>query len=158
VSKATGGENVKAIDSNVRGVIELPKETKRRLKELRALSRAAEDGDEEARAELKRALLESSPEVIARASDIGRKAAYFLIETAAGEQPLTQYALSARMNLMRAEIAGPDASPLERLLTERVVACWLLVELFEALTAPQLYKAGSESRVPFSATTSTGKR
>ena len=134
-------ENAKAI--------ELPEETKQRLKELRALSKAAEAGDEEAKRELKRMLLDSSPKVIARASDIGRKAAHFLIETAAGENLLTQYALSGRLDLMRAEIAGENPTPLEILLTERVVACWILVELFEALMAPQLWKAGSQSRVSF---------
>ncbi len=146
-----GGENVKAIESttNVREVIELPEETKQRLKELRALSRAAEDGDEEARAELKRALLESSPEVIARASDIGRKAQHLLISAAAAKDPLIEYALSARLDLLRAEIASENPTPLESLLTERVVACWMLVELFEALMAPQLHEAGSKSRVSF---------
>jgi hypothetical protein len=29
------------------------------------------------------------------------------------------------MELMRAELAGPDPTPLERLLVERIVACWL---------------------------------
>jgi hypothetical protein len=142
---------VKAIESttNVREVIELPEETKRRLKELRALSRAAEDGDEEAKRQLKKALLESSPEVIARASDIGRKAQHLLITTAAAEDLLVQYALSARLDILRAEIAGENPTPLEILLTERVVACWILVELFEALMAPQLWKAGSQSRVSF---------
>jgi hypothetical protein len=32
-------------------------------------------------------------------------------------------ALSARLELMRAQIAGEDPSPLETLLTERVVSC-----------------------------------
>ncbi len=76
---------MKAIESAK--VIKLPEETKQRLKELRALSEAAEGGDEEAKKELKRMLLESSPQVIARASDISRKAAHLLISTAAAEDP-----------------------------------------------------------------------
>ncbi len=54
------------------------------------------------------------------------------------------------MDLLRLEIAGENPTPLESLLVERVVACWIWVELFEVLTAPQLYKAGSKSHVPFS--------
>jgi hypothetical protein len=63
--------------------------------------------------------------------------------------------------MMRAEIAGENPTPLEVLLTERVVACWLLVELFEWLMATQLWKGNPpENRVPSlpSSTTSAGKR
>jgi hypothetical protein len=50
--------------------------------------------------------------------------------------------------MMRAEIAGENPTPLEVLLTERVVACWLLVELFEWLMATQLWKGNPpENRV-----------
>jgi hypothetical protein len=144
-----GGKDVKAIESsNVREVIELPEETKQRLKELRALSKAAEGGDEEAKRELKEALLESSPAVITRASDVGRMAAHLLIDTAAAKDPLIKGALSARMDLLRAEIAGENPTPLESLLTERVVACWLWVEVFEAIISPQLWTGGSAQLLP----------
>jgi hypothetical protein len=46
-------------------------------------------------------------------------------------------ALQARMRHMRAEIAGENPTPLEVLLTERVVAGWLLVEVLEGLIAAQ---------------------
>ncbi len=127
----------------------LPADAKGRLDELRELSERAEAGDAGAKKELKRAVRESSPEVIARASDVGRKAQHSLIGTVAGGDPLTEYALSGRLDMMREEVAGENPTPLESLLTERVVACWILVELFEALMAPQLWKAGSESRVSF---------
>jgi hypothetical protein len=40
---------------------------------------------------------------------------------------------------MRAEVAGGgEATPLEVLLAGRVVACWLLVELLDALMSAQL--------------------
>ncbi len=52
---------------------QLPAAVKKQLDELRELSKRAEDGYKEARQELKRTLQHSSPEVIARASDIGRK-------------------------------------------------------------------------------------
>ena len=116
----------------------LPADVKERLDELRELSEKAEAGDVGAKKELKRAVRESSPAVIARASDIGRKAQHALIGTAAGGDPLTEYALSGRLDMMREEIAGEDPTPLEVLLTERVVACWMLVELFEVLMAAQL--------------------
>jgi hypothetical protein len=127
----------------------LPVGVREKLEELRALSRAAEGGDREARRELKRALRRSAPEVVARASDIGRRAQHALIGTAAGGDPLTEYALSGRLDMMREEIAGENPTPLETLLIERVVACWLLVELFEVLMAAQLFPdTPKERRVP----------
>jgi hypothetical protein len=54
--------------------------------------------------------------------------------------------------MMRAEIAGENPTPLEVLLTERVVACWLLVELVEWLMATQLWKGNPpENRVTLAA-------
>jgi len=117
---------------------QLPADVKERLDELRELSKKAEGGDEKARHELKSALRQSGPKVIARASDIGRKAQHLLIETAAAGNLLTQYALSGRLDMLREEVAGENPTPLEVLLTERVVACWILVEFFEAVMAAQL--------------------
>jgi hypothetical protein len=138
--------NAKAKLGHTPGALEryqLPVDVQESLEELRALSRKAEGGGAEgaeARKELRRKLLEASPAVISRASDIGRKSQHLLIETASGGDPLTEYALSGRLDMMRDEIAGENPTPLEILLTERVVSCWLLVELFEALMASQLWK------------------
>jgi hypothetical protein len=52
----------------------LPADARERLDELRELSERAAAGDAGAKKELKRAVRESSPEVIARASDVGRQA------------------------------------------------------------------------------------
>ena len=130
---------------------QLSPEVSERLEELRELSAKAEAGDTEARKELKQKLRESSPAVIARASDVGRKAQHVLIRAASGGAPLTELALSGRLDMMRSEIAGENPTPLEVLLTERVVSCWMLVELFDALMAGQLNK-DNEHRTPISYT------
>ena len=128
--------------------LELPEESKVRLAELRELSERAEAGEEGARRELRRAVRESGPEVIARASDVGRKANRMLAKTAGGGEPLIEEALYAKLDLMRAEIAGEAPTALEVLLTERVVSCWMLVELFDALMAGQLWRdTPTEKRV-----------
>ena len=44
----------------------------------------------------------------------------------------------ARLDLMRAEVAGPDPSPLEVLLAERICSLWLLIEALEMLVSVQL--------------------
>ena len=118
--------------------LELSKDVQEKLAVLRALSERAENGDKEARKELRRALRESAPEIVIRASDIGRRGQWALIKTAAANDPLTEEALVARMDLMRADVAGPDPSPLEVLLAERICSLWLLIEVLEMLVSAQL--------------------
>jgi len=117
--------------------LELPKETREKLAELRAVSDKAEAGDGEARKELRRLVRSSSPEVIGRASDIARKASRTMALTAGGGDPLTEEALCAKLDAMRVEIAGEDPTPLEVLLTERVVSLWMFTTLLEVLLASQ---------------------
>ena len=50
--------------------------------------------------------------------------------------------LRDQLKSMRIEVAGENPSPLERLLSERVVATWLQVQLFETL-----YVYGMENEV-----------
>jgi hypothetical protein len=128
---------------------ELPDETKHRLKELEALSQKAENGDKQARRELRRAVRESTPDVVAEASDLSSRSSWLLIKTVAADDPLLEEALEKRLELMRSEIAGVDPSPLEVLLVQRVVSCWLLVEFFEVLMSAQLYRE-NKNRVPLS--------
>jgi hypothetical protein len=130
--------------------LELSSETKAKLRELRILSEKAEAGEEGARRKLRKAIRNSTPEVVAKVSDIARKGHKVLIGTAAGGDPLMEEALSARLGLMRAQIAGEDPTPLETLLTERVVSCWLLAELLETLTSAQLQTGEhmKDKRVP----------
>ncbi len=117
--------------------LELPKDVSERLKELEELSKKAESGDKEARRELRRAVKSSAPEVIVRASDIARTGQRVLAKTAAANDPLVEEALYARLDTMKAEIAGEDPTPLEALLAERIVSCWMLTTLFEVLMAGQ---------------------
>jgi hypothetical protein len=119
-------------------VPELSGEARKRLGELQVLADKAEAGDKEARRKLRAAVRESSPEVIARASDFRRGAERHLIQTISAGNPLKEEALEVRLSHMRSEIAGANPTPLEVLLTERVVAAWLLVEILETLVSMQL--------------------
>jgi hypothetical protein len=106
-----------------------------RIGELQAFSDKAEGGDEEARKELRRAVRESGPEVIARCSDITRTYRKNLAKTASGGVPYVEEALVRRAELVAEEVAGEKAPPLESLLAERVASLWALTELQEALLA-----------------------
>lgn len=68
-----------------------------------------------------------------------------LVRTVAAGDPLTEEALYARLDRMRAEIAGENPTPLEALLTERVVSLWMLTALLEALISAQ-YQRDFESK------------
>jgi hypothetical protein len=125
--------NAKAKPGYTPGALELSEETRGRLAELRALSEKAEGGDREARKELRRLVRASSAEVIAEASDFGRRAEQTLARAASGGDLLTEEALYAKLDAMRAEIAGEDPTPLEVLLTERVVSLWMLTKLLAAV-------------------------
>ena len=116
----------------------LSKLTKSRLGKLEELSDRAADGDKKARGELRQALRESGPEVVREASELARIGQSALIRTAAGSEALREEALLIRLDLMRSEIAGPDPSPLEVLLTEKIVSVWMLTELLELFLSAQL--------------------
>jgi hypothetical protein len=135
--------------SEASGALELTDGMQARIRELQALSKRAEGGDKAARRELRRAVRESAPGVVARCSDFAGSYRRVLAKTASGSDPLLQEALEARARLMEAEVAGPRPSPLESLLAERVVSGWLLVELMEALVAGQLGR-DTAHRVPAS--------
>ena len=122
--------------------------TEEKLAELQALSEKAEAGDKEARLELRRAVRESSPEIVAEASDVASRGQRVLAETASGGDMLAEEALCARLDLMRNEIAGENPTPLEVLLTERIVSSWLLVEVLELLMNAQLMVGEGAPRAP----------
>ena len=119
-------------------LLELSKDAKQRIKTLQALSEKVEGGDKSARKELRKAVRESSPEVISWASDISRRGQWALIKTASANDPLTEESLLARVGLIRADVAGPDPSALELLLTERICSLWVLIEVLELLMSAQL--------------------
>ena len=118
--------------------LELSKDAKDRLAELEKLSDRAADGDKKARGELRRLLRESGPEVVHEASELARIGQSALIKTAARGKALAEEALVIRLNMMRSEIVGPDPSPLEVLLAEKIVSACILTELLELLLNAQL--------------------
>ena len=118
--------------------LELSKEAKERLAKLKELSDRAADGDKRARGELRRLLHESGPEVIREASEFARIGQSTLIRTAAGSDALREEALVIRLHMMRSEIAGPNPSPLEVLLVEKIVSVWILTEVLELFLSTQL--------------------
>jgi hypothetical protein len=105
------------------------------LAELRPLIGRAQAGDEEA-SFLIRNILEGEPNLAHTIVEIAaRKTERVLLKSASGDNVLLGEAWSLRLAAMRDEIAGPTATPLERLLAERIVLCRQQLEQAEAAYA-----------------------
>ena len=128
--------------------LELSEEMKVKLRKLEDLSEEAEEGDKGARRELRRELHAASVEIVAECSDIAGRGQLVLAETMAAGKPLMQEAILVRLDLMRAEIADENPSPLEVLLTDRIVSSWLMVEVHEALLKAQMKRGSSVQHCP----------
>ena len=63
--------------------------------------------------------------------DVRHYAESTVIAAAAGENEMIRKALQTKMNRLIAELAGPDPTPIERLLAERAAFCWLVVWKYE---------------------------
>jgi hypothetical protein len=97
------------------------------VEDLLALARRAEKGDLSTLPAL-RELLKHPEAVRLLGGDLAHQAEQSLIKAATGENLAFQEALSRKLELLRAELAGPNPTPVERLLVERIVACWLQVQ------------------------------
>ncbi len=95
--------------------------------DLRKLLKRAGNGDESTLPVL-RELLKNPQVVDAFGGNLAIQAEHALIRAAGGKDLAFKEALTRKQALLRAEIAGTNPTPVERLLVERVVACWLQVQ------------------------------
>ena len=73
----------------------------------------------------------------------------FAVDVVAQTNLAIKEATPRKMAALRAELEGPDPGPIERLLVERVVFCWLILWEYEAVLALQAGKLTARSiRVP----------
>jgi hypothetical protein len=126
--------------------LELTDGARERIRELEALSDKAEAGDKEAKRELRRAVKESAPEVIAECANIARDYRRMPADVAGGGAPLQKEAIVEAAERLAIEIAGENPTPLEGLLAERIASLWVLTEAQEALLFAW-YQRGVENRV-----------
>ena len=95
--------------------------------ELMRFLQRAQNGDAATLPALRKALKDPAA-IKALGGDLAWQAEESLVRAMAGKDLAFREALSRKLELLRAELAGPSPSPLERLLVERVVACWLHVQ------------------------------
>jgi hypothetical protein len=104
------------------------------LERLQSLVKRAERGDESALPEL-RAALDENPWIWQRYGDLARQSQAAWLQLIAGPNLLLRESVERKAEQLRAELAGPGPSPLERLLVERVIACWLQTQYADAAYA-----------------------
>lgn len=104
-------------------------------KQLRELSDRVNSGERSALTDL-RAALEKYPWM---SSVMGGNLAYqaetSLMNAMYGDQTAAKEALQRELEKKRAELSGENPTPIERLLVERVVSCWLQVHHADLIVA-----------------------
>jgi hypothetical protein len=103
---------------------------------LDALLQRARAGDPSSPPALK-AYLDANPGLWKQAGDLAAHAERACVGLIAGPDAVFAEALYRKAAALRAEVAGPDPSPLEELLAARVSACWLQVHYAEGVHAQQ---------------------
>ena len=115
-----------------------PEEPGKAIEKLRDLLGKAHKGEEDTVPKI-RQILSEHPDLARQFADVARIAEDALIEVMTNEQDLAATELiRCQLEAMREEIAGENSSPLERLLSDRVVLTWLEVQYFEALYAQNM--------------------
>jgi hypothetical protein len=82
-----------------------------------------------------RQVLSDNPDLWQGYGDLAAQAEAALIRLAAGRDLLLTEALLRKLAALKQELGGNSPTPLERLLIERVTACWLQVAYYDALAA-----------------------
>jgi hypothetical protein len=97
------------------------------LREFEDVCRRARKGDASTLPALRK-LLANPSTVDLLGGNLAANAEQSFVRSLAGDDLAFREALTRKLELMRAELAGPDPTPVERLLVERVAACWLQVQ------------------------------
>jgi hypothetical protein len=104
------------------------------VEDLHTLLERARAGDPGA-APLVRRVLDEHPEVWQHCGDLARQAERAWVELAGGPDELLKQSLELKLAALKTELAGPFATPLERLLVERVGMTWLQLAYADAIAA-----------------------
>ena len=119
-----------------RGVTESAATDKDGPNSVASLMKEAENGDASALSALKERLPEEIDTfLLEEYGELGQTAENALVKAVAGGNLLHVEGLKLKAERLKADLAGPDPSPLERLLVERIVCCWILATYADAMYA-----------------------
>ena len=95
--------------------------------------RRAESGDIAVLPRLREILRE--PKAVEPYGNLARLAQVMRIDKFAGKNLMLKESVGRKIELMRAELEGPNPLPLEKLLVERICSCWLYLHTLETTYA-----------------------
>jgi hypothetical protein len=104
------------------------------LDDLPILLQRCQQGDRAALPQL-RAVLDQHPEVWRNIGDLARHAESAWVDLICGTNDSIRESVIRKLRELKVELGGASPSPLERLLAERVSACWLQVHHADACFA-----------------------
>lgn len=104
-----------------------PGDTRPGITELKELVRRARLGDESVIPQIRR-LVSDSHFVRIFGGELAETAIRSVLDALSGSNRGAAEAVQLKLTLMRDELLGPNPTPVERLLVERVVACWLQIQ------------------------------
>jgi hypothetical protein len=106
--------------------------------EVSQLIGKAEKGDRKALPAL-RQWLDEHPHVVQNCGDLAKVTLDSLVTAVCGTKNLIlPEIIKRKMHAMRQELTGPEPSPVDRLLVERIVLCWLHLHYAEARYAQNM--------------------
>ena len=111
---------------------------------LGELLRRAEKGDQAVLPQLREAL-DADPRLWEGPGDLARVAEHCWLVLTYPTNLWLREAARKKLEAMRRELAGPSAGPLERLLAERVAACWLQASYCDATYAEKVREPLADS-------------
>jgi hypothetical protein len=91
--------------------------------DLMALTDRAQRGDATALPALREFF--EQPEMVEQVGNLAKLAQDNLIARFTGTNLLVKEGVNRKMQVMRSELSGPTPTPLDRVLVERIVTCWL---------------------------------
>ena len=94
------------------------------MERLNNVRKRAQAGDESAVPQVQEIFAEL-PDLMKFMGDLAGRAERYLVIAIAGKDLEFREAVFGKLKTMRAELSGPNPTPLEKLLVERVVATWL---------------------------------
>jgi hypothetical protein len=108
-------------------------ETKPDIDSLRATVDLARRGVKEVLPRLRK-LLDEHPELVGRHEDLARRAQHAWLQLF-GKDLMAQEGTSRQLDALREDLAESRSSPLEKLVIQRIAACWLQTVYFDAREA-----------------------
>jgi hypothetical protein len=106
------------------------------IAEIHEVLEKAQAGDKPARRRLRELIaLDPGPMIEIAGGNLATQVQHARVEKLTKSNPIFGVSVPAKLDALRAELEGPDPPPVERLLVERVLLCWLDLHQLEMVAA-----------------------